>query len=766
MRILIIASGAAFSLLWIGCASEPEAVPEYLETELAFVGMASCARCHEQAATSWEGSHHDLAMQEATEETVLGDFDEATFTGYGVTSTFFRRDGEFWVRTDGPEGDLRDYQIAYAFGVEPLQQYLIEFPRGRLQTLSLCWDTRSAAEGGQRWFHLYPGEKITHEDPLHWTGLNQNWNYMCAECHSTDLRKNYDAEADTYATDWEEINVSCEACHGPGSRHAAWGEAVERGEPAPGDPATGLVVRLRDTDNPAWSFDEAGIARRMPERTSQTQVESCARCHSRRSVSLEPYVHGRPLLDTHRVSLLNENLYHPDGQILEEVYVYGSFLQSRMYAEGVTCSDCHDPHSLELIREGDSLCAACHLPAKYQTEEHHHHQAASEGSGCVDCHMRSEIYMGVDPRRDHSFRVPRPDLSAALGTPDACVDCHADRPSGWSAERFAEWYPDRVGKPHYGEALLAGRLGRVEAPSALRRLAADRDQAGIVRATALGLLADYLSAEALPVIQSAIRDPDPLVRMAAAGLLGAIDPSARIEAGEPLLSDGVLTVRTEAARALTDSGGVPDGVVGDLLKLAMGELDRVLRVNAERPESRIVLGALHALGGDIDKARQAYARDLELDPRSVGARINLADLSRQIGDEGAVVAELHQALDLHPESAEAHHALGLSWVRQGRMEKALPELGQAARLATEQPRYAYVWAVALWSAGDQDRALEVLEESHDRRPADRATLMALAGYAMESGSRTAAADYARRLLEIYPRDAEAQQFLAVVSTRQ
>jgi hypothetical protein len=253
---MIFVVWAASSLLWGGCASEPEAVPEYLKAEPAYVGMVSCARCHEQAADSWRGSHHDLAMQEATPETVLGDFDEATFTSYGVTSTFSRRGEEFWVRTEGPEGELRDYQIAYAFGVEPLQQYLIEFPEGRLQSLSLCWDSRSAAEGGQRWFHLYPDEEITHEDALHWTGINQNWNYMCAECHSTDLRKNYDADADAYATEWEEIDVSCEACHGPGSRHTAWAEAVERGEKAPADPATGLVMRLGDRDDPAWSFDE------------------------------------------------------------------------------------------------------------------------------------------------------------------------------------------------------------------------------------------------------------------------------------------------------------------------------------------------------------------------------------------------------------------------------------------------------------------------------------------------------------------------------
>ena len=285
-------------------------------------------------------------MQHANEDTVLGDFDGASLSHYGVTSHFFKKDGSFFVNTENAEGNMTDFEIKYTFGIDPLQQYLIEFPNGHYQALGIAWDTQPEEEGGQRWFHLYPNEKITHDDPLHWTGINQNWNFMCAECHSTNLKKNYDPLHGRYQTTWSEIDVSCQACHGPGSRHVEWAKSIGREKQLKGDLKNGLVVQLGDPDKSQWIMDEdAGTAKRSTPRKSKAQIETCAQCHSRRRLISENYEHGRPLLDTHHPSLLVEGLYHTDGQIDDEVYVYGSFLQSRMYQEGVTCSNCHDPHT-------------------------------------------------------------------------------------------------------------------------------------------------------------------------------------------------------------------------------------------------------------------------------------------------------------------------------------------------------------------------------------------------------------------------------------
>ena len=231
-----------------GGKSAPEPAKPHAAAQAEFVGAQVCAGCHEESYSEWNGSHHQLAMQVATEETVLADFDNASFTHFGETTRFFRKDGGFFVNAVGPEGERQDYEVKYTFGVYPLQQYLIPFPGGRLQALFICWDSRPAEEGGQRWYHLYPDEAIPHTDVLHWTGQHFNWNFMCADCHSTNLHKRYDVDKGAYATAFSEINVSCEACHGPGSKHLEWvaqSGAVAGGE-YEGD--LGLVVDLAEPE--------------------------------------------------------------------------------------------------------------------------------------------------------------------------------------------------------------------------------------------------------------------------------------------------------------------------------------------------------------------------------------------------------------------------------------------------------------------------------------------------------------------------------------
>ncbi|MGH7785422.1 MAG: multiheme c-type cytochrome, partial [Candidatus Binatia bacterium] len=517
------------------------------------VGGATCAECHAQESALWKTSHHAQAMLAPNAETVRGNFADATFVKDGVTSTFFRRDGGYFVRTDGPDGRLHDYRVAYTFGIDPLQQYLIEMPGGRLQALGIAWDTRPAAQGGQRWFHLYPNEPLAAPDSLHWTGAQQNWNFMCADCHSTNLHKGYRAADDRFATTWSEVNVACEACHGPGAAHVAWARAGA----AAGDPLRGFAFALGDRSGGAWRFAAGqSIARRTAPRSTDLEVETCGRCHARAARLRDDYVHGRPLADTHRVALLDPGLYHADGQIEDEVYEYGSFLQSPMHAAGVTCSDCHEPHSGRLRAEGNLLCGRCHLPATFDTAAHTHHGAGSAAAQCVSCHMPERTYMLIDGRRDHSFRVPRPDLSVRLGTPNACTDCHTDRSAQWAADAAAGWYgPARAARWHYAEALAAGRAQQADAETQLLRAIGDAQVPAIARASALELLASSLSPRALPALQAAARDPDPLVRRAAAQTAGALPPAERLGVALPLLSDPVRTVRLEALGSLLDAPG-------------------------------------------------------------------------------------------------------------------------------------------------------------------------------------------------------------------
>ncbi|MDJ0852718.1 MAG: tetratricopeptide repeat protein [Myxococcota bacterium] len=722
---------------------------------LAYVGGEVCAACHAAEAEAWRGSHHDLAMQEARPDTVLGDFDGAELTHFGVTTTFFRRDGAYLVRTEGPDGALHDYEVAYVFGVDPLQQVLLPLPGGRLQALTVAWDSRPASEGGQRWYSLYPDERIPPGDRLHWTGRDQSWNHMCADCHSTGLRKGYHEAEDAYDTRFEALDVSCEACHGPGSRH------VERMQAPSARGGTGLAVRL-GASRGAWRFvDAEPIARRVAGGDA-SEVESCGRCHARRALLHEADVPAPHLLDTHRPALLSEGLYHADGQILDEVYVYGSFLQSRMFAAGVTCGDCHDPHALGVRAEGNALCGGCHRPEVFDTPEHHHHEAGGAAARCTACHMPSRTYMGVDVRHDHGFKVPRPDLTGSLGVPNACQDCHADRPASWARDAVASWRGATEAPPrHFAEALAAGRRGLPGAGRALIRLADDRDAPGLVRATALDLLSRRGEPAPEATLEMGLGAADPLVRVAAAGAAETLPPDARVRLVAPLLRDPVRGVRMEAARVLADvpPARFPLGARA-AQATALEEYRAAQRLHADRPESHLNLGLLRARRGELALAEAAYRRALARAPGFVPAAVNLADVHRLQERHAEAEATLRRALESAPASADLHHALGLALVRLGRREAALASLEQAASLAPERPRYAYVYAIALADAGERPAALATLAAAHALHPGSRELLLALATLERDAGNRAAALEWAQRLADLRPGDREAQALLA------
>ncbi len=720
---------------------------------VGYVGTATCAGCHAKEHEAWRGSHHDRAMEEANEATVLGNFAGARFSHAGVTSRFFRRDGRWFVNTDGPDGRLADFEIKYTFGVHPLQQYLIELPGGRLQALGIAWDSRPKAQGGQRWFHLYADRKLKAGDPLHWTGIDQNWNYQCADCHSTHLRKNYDEATRTYSTTWSEIDVGCEACHGPGSNHAAWAK-LDAGARR-GDTTKGLVVALDERRGIEWAIDAAtGNAARSSPRTSSREIEACARCHSRRGQFDDAWHPGAPLGDAFRVATIEPGLYHADGQMRDEVYNHGSFLQSRMHAKGVTCSDCHDPHSQKLRVPGNAVCGQCHAPSRFDAPSHHRHEPGSSGAACASCHMPATTFMVVDPRHDHSMRIPRPDRTVSLGTPNACGNCHAKRGAKWAADAIARWSPRRnPGYQTFAETLAAGDKGAPGAQAALAALANDSTMPGIVRASAIPRLVRHPGRATLPALEKALADGDPLVRVAAASALRDADPALRVRLLPRLLADPVRAVRIEAARGLA---GVPESrlAADDRARLSRAQEEHLaaLRFNADRPEAQAELGGVLAARGEGDRAAAAYRRALALDPTYAAASVNLADLLRRRGQEREAEAVLREAMKADPSAAGPRHALGLSLVRQKRMPEALAALREAARLAPGDPRFAYVYGVALHDGGKRAEAARVLEGALSRHPYDRELLMALASYERESGNVAKAAQRAKLLAELQPDD--------------
>jgi tetratricopeptide (TPR) repeat protein len=689
-------------------------------------------------------------MQVAGEKTVLGDFANAKFTHAGVTSTFFRRDGKFFVNTDGPDGKLADFELRYSFGVEPLQQYLVELPGGRLQALGIAWDSRPKAAGGQRWFHLYADRRLKANDPLHWTGIDQNWNYQCADCHSTNLRKGYDDATRTFKTTWTDLSVGCEACHGPGSNHLAWARKEGDWQRLEGK---GLTVAFDERRGVSWLPNaQTGNAARSKPRESNREIEACARCHARRGQFSDAWHPGRPFGEAFRAALLEPGLYHADGQQRDEVYTYGSFLQSRMHAQGVTCSDCHDPHSARPRAPGNAVCAQCHLPAKYDAESHTHHAAGSPGAQCAACHMATATYMVVDPRHDHSFRIPRPDRTVSLGVPNACSQCHAKQSAQWAADAVAKWFPQRKpGFQSFAEGFHAGDRGAPGAQGALIKVAEDRSQSAIARASAVQRLGRYLSAVTLPTVANALNDPDPMVRAAAVGALAGADAATRGRLLARMLDDPDRLVRMEAARALA---GEPEARLAaesrKSFERALEEYVAAQRFNADRPEAQTALGNLNAARGRYAEAAAAYAKALELDPAFAQAALNLADLQRSLARDDDAERTLRDLIRRAPQSAPAHHALGLALVRQRRTLEALEELALAAKLAPDDARFAYVYGVALYDTGKRAEALKALRAALARHPYDREILYALATYERAGGDTARARAHVRTLREVEP----------------
>ena len=735
-----------------------------LRATATYVGQERCAQCHAEQVRAWRTSHHAQAMQVANDSTVLGNFNDARFTKDEVTSSFFKKDGKFYVRTDGPDGKPQDYDLPYTFGVSPLQQYLVPFPKGRMQSFVVAWDSRSKDHDGQRWFHLYPDQKITPTDPLHWTGRNQTWNYMCADCHSTNLRKNYDLANDSYATTWSEIDVSCETCHGPGSNHVAWAQTHQKGSYKPGDGPNGLIVDLKPASGSWASLEpDTGTMHWKGQPRSHNEINTCAPCHSRRHPITSDYQPGQSFLDGYVPSFLEEGVYYPDGQILEEDYEWGSFIQSKMYHEGVTCSDCHDPHTAKLPPVSlNEVCGKCHSLQKFGSEQHHHHKAESAGALCVNCHMPTKTYMVVDMRRDHSFRVPRPDFSVAYGTPNACNQCHKDKSNTWAADTVVKWYgPNRRQEAHFVAAIDAGRRGLPNAEKALTALITDSAKPGIARATALSLLPPYLTPSSMPAVQTALSDSDALVRSQAVRSLEPLPPQERVHLAAPLLTDPVRYVRIEAARLLA---GTPPEQLQDAQKTALDraitELVASEMASAERPESHMNLALLYAQMGRTSEAESELQTALKLDPKFVPAMVNLADLYRtqQRDDEGQ--RWLENAIAVEPNAAEPIYALGLLKIRQKKYQDALGLLAKAASLQPNNTQYSYVYAVALNSAGHPDGAITVLQQAHQKRPADRQVLDALIAFERDTGNLSAAINYAQQLVQLVPDDPSAKAMLA------
>ena len=722
----------------------------------AFVGSVNCRDCHNGEYDSWEGSHHDLAMDVANENTVLGDFNDAEFTLHGITSRFFRKDGKYFVYTNGPGGEMGEFEITHTFGWFPLQQYLIPFPGGRLQTLHIAWDSRD-----NQWFRVPPEGPVDPDDWLYWTNAAQNWNGMCAQCHSTNLEKNYDPESGTYNTTWSDIDVGCEACHGPGSEHVEWAEMSEMARPQA--PNFELAVRTSNID-------------------SRELVELCAPCHSRRGAMGDDQHTGKDLLDNYLPSLLTEGLYFSDGQILDEVYVYGSFTQSKMYRHDVRCSDCHEVHSIELVKEGNELCLQCHRGAQYDTAEHHFHKQENEagepirslegevlfevgtGAQCVQCHMPGRYYMGVDYRPDHSFRIPDPALDDVIGAPDACLRCHLDQDSQWSQDTVTGWYgPGR--RSHYGSIIARGRQGDPDAEEDLLLLAADPLYPVIVRATALSLLAGYPGNETQQAMEIALMDEEALIRRTAVTHIQPPDPSILAKLLAPMLYDPVKTVRIEAARRLVgDMSQYLDEDQQKLFPVVLQEFEDAMKYTADFAAARHNLANLYAELDRPEDAIRQYEEAIRIDDQFFPAKANLAILYNQRGQNEKAEQLLKEALADDSELYELAYSLGLLLVEMQQYGEALSYLEKASKGLPQRARIHYNLGLLYQHMGADVSAVAELKAALALEPQSLDYQFGLADHYLKRGRFEEALPIVEDMVSMHPENPIGSQMLNFIQT--
>lgn len=626
--------------------------PPHQELQNDYVGSQSCKECHQKEYDEWLLSDHFKAMQHATNETVLGDFNDVTYTADGVTSRFYKKNNKFYIHTEGIEGKYQDFEVAFTFGHYPLQQYITKFDGGKMQVFRQSWDSRKG-----KWFHQYAGEKIPADDYLHWTNAGQNWNLMCATCHSTNLQKNLNPFEDTYATTYSELTVGCESCHGKGKKH----------------------IHFVKSDAYEPKISKHFYIDLHQNRTQTEELNTCMPCHSRRGEVSQHHFPSNEIMDNYIPEIPIKNLYFSDGQALDEVYKYTSFLQSKMFHLNIKCSDCHFAHTGKLKAEANNLCLQCHTP-NYASSSHTFHKENSNASDCKSCHMPTRTYMGNDVRHDHNFYVPRPDLTEKYGVPNACNNCHTDKSAQWAAKTVKKWYGTER-KPHFSEDLILGSMQNAESIRYLDALLTHESTPNNVRAAAVYYLGGIHTEKSFQLIKKELRSKDPQTRYRAVIALSDFPIHLYENDLIPLVSDNVKSVRIAAANAfLTQKGLEWSKNHINSFDSSLKEYENFVLSQSDFPLGSATAGDYFAKIGNKDNAILFYERAISKDKNLNHIRLNLATLYNGKGENQKARKVLEDALLREPKNPQVHYFAALLDSEEKQYEKAKSHFEKAIQL--------------------------------------------------------------------------------------
>jgi tetratricopeptide (TPR) repeat protein len=712
------------------CTSKYIKYSDIKSESVAYVGDQSCKKCHATEFKEWKQSHHYMSMLPPNDSTVKGDFNNVTFTADGVTSRFYKKGSKFFIYTEGDDGKNHDFEVKYIFGFKPLQQYLVQFSGGRLQVPRLSWDVNK-----KKWFNQYAGQNIPSHDWLHWTGNAQNWNTMCASCHSTNLRKNYDIKTDTYKTSYSIINVSCESCHGAGKQHV-------------------------DFINDDYKSGErvAGSFMKLAKNSKQTEeLNTCAPCHARVSELSGSHLDSPEIMDNYIPAIPDTENYHADGQVNDEDYIYTSFLQSRMFHKGVTCSTCHNPHSIKLKRIGNQTCTLCHIPTKYDVPTHTFHKKGTLATECKNCHMPGKLYMGNDLRHDHSFRVPRPDLSVKYGTPNACSNCHKDKSEKVLADAIVKWYgPNR--KYHFAEDLIPGSRLDAESEKHLTKLIDDKFVPKIIKATATFYLGSIPTQTSLNTILARLVSKEAQIRYRALRSLASFPAESWIKAVGPLLSDKVRAVRIAAADLyITIPSNQISANYTKAFSLAQIELEKSLRYQTDFSTGNVMLADYYLKLKDYPNAEKFYLRGLKKDSKMNYALLNLSAVYNTQGKNTQALQALELALKNDSKNERIYYNMALLYNEMNNIPAAEKSFAKAVELKSTNSRVYYNYGLLLNQTKKSKQAETVLLKGIALNPSDSELYYALTFVYIQSNNKVKALETCMKLKQLDANNPNYQQ---------
>ncbi|QHJ11016.1 Lipopolysaccharide assembly protein B [Paraglaciecola mesophila] len=708
--------------------------------EANYVGAQACQSCHQSEYDQWRESDHFKAMQAANKGSVLGDFNDTLVTFHDIQTRFFVENGQYKLTTTNKQNKVQTFDVPYTFGFYPLQQYLIDVGEGKLQAFNIAWDSRSKEEGGQRWFHLQPIEKITPEHPFFWQRHFQNWNSRCADCHTTDLKRNFEPKSNTFATQFSEVNVACESCHGPAGQHI---KLAKKGELSAQN--SGFSQTLPALKN--FSFSPNNPIAHVDGKPNNSEINVCARCHSLRTPLEHPFADShsqQSFVDDNRLEWIRAPFYHANGSINEEVFVAGSFMQSKMQHAGVTCSNCHNAHTGKVKIQGNGLCLQCHQAETFNSPEHHHHTPQTEGAMCVNCHMPEKTYMGVDDRRDHSFLIPDLSFNSASSEPQTCLACHDKENDHWRQKSEKVWGSNT----NTNVWQTARHQVQDGAPEGLEQAIAfihNPDNSRLRQASLLADLSLYRSQKGVDIALENLESDSTLLRRAAVESLAILSPQARWQVLSQKLDEPSKSVRFEMARLLTDSLGLLSRSDKAKLLPLLNEYREMLEINADSPITQLAIGNLNTQLGDLAGAEQAYLTAYKIEPSYIPVLIQISEFYRQQGQDEKGASYLTKALNVEPNNAQANHAFGLFKIRQKQYGQALNNLKIAAHSDEAMPSFAYIYSVALDQQSHTNVAISELEKAHQRWPRDADVMSALISYLRKTGQNDKAQQYQSKL---------------------